>query len=129
MQKRRTQEDERRTLWRWQLAAIVSGTIFVLSCWLLLDSLIAITGADEGIGVTIPDFRGMHEEQLSFADWMEPESEYRYADAVERGCVVSQIPAAGTRRKLSASAPTCRIKLVISLGPAPQDGDGEHGDG
>jgi len=124
MEKKRTREDDRLAIVRWRLLAIVSAAVFLLSCWLLLDSLLAITQSDEGINVTVPDFRGLHEDAIAFEDWMESESEYRYAEAVRKGVVISQVPAPGTQRKLSAQHPTCRIKLVISLGPKPQDGGG-----
>ncbi|MBQ8310988.1 MAG: PASTA domain-containing protein [Clostridia bacterium] len=119
MEKRRICEEDRRALVRWRWAAVVSATVFLLLCWLLLDTLFAITDADDGISVEIPDFRGMSEASIILADWMELETEYRYAEKIQEGTVISQSPAAGTQRKLSADYPTCRIKLVISLGPAP----------
>lgn len=123
MEKRKIQTKPSCSLIRWRLAAIVSAAIFLLSCWFLLDTLLTITQSSDGIRVTVPDFRGMREEQIELADWMETESEYRYAEGIKEGVVIAQIPAAGTQRKLSAQQPICRIKLIVSLGPAPRENE------
>ena len=106
----------RRQLVAWRIAAVLSGTVFLTLCWILLDTLFAIT-ASEGVSVEIPDLTGIHEDALVLPEWIEAESEYRYDDSPV-GTVISQVPLAGSRRKLSESYPKCKMTLVISMGRA-----------
>lgn len=107
----------RRQIIAWRIAALISGTVFLTLCWILFDTLFAIT-ASEGISVEIPDLTGMREDALMLPEWIVAESEYRYDDSAPAGTVISQTPAAGSRRKLSAEYPRCKMTLTVSMGRA-----------
>ena len=117
MRKETDARSYRRQIIAWRIAAVVSGTVFLTLCWILFDTLFAIT-ATEGVSVEIPDLTGMHEDALVLPEWIVAESEYRYDDSAPAGTVISQTPVAGSRRKLSAEYPRCRMTLVISMGRA-----------
>ena len=99
---------------KWRLAALLSLCLAVSSVWVVTDSLFApLTHNSET--VEIPDFCGRLLDDVHFADWMEVETEYRYADEAA-GTVLSQTPSGGSLRKLSPSRPSCTVSVVVSLG-------------
>ncbi len=83
--------------------------------WIFLDVHMHLTDPPVR-SVEIPDYCGARAEELSFEAWQEVSVTYRHDDTVPSGVVLSQSPAAGSRRKLAEEGDTCRIELVISLG-------------
>ena len=96
-------------------AALLAFLFLIGSAWVAFDALFS-PRPQKAISVEIPDFCGKREEELIFADWMRVETDYRYDAGTEAGVVLAQEPSAGNRRKLSASSPTCELRLVVSLG-------------
>lgn len=109
-------QSNRREIVMWRVAALLSATVFLTLCWILFDTLFAITEDDGGRSVQIPDFKGMRENELVLPPWLDVENEYRYDDTVPAGVVISQNPPAGSFRKISDAYPTCAMKIVVSLG-------------
>lgn len=118
MRRSGNEQSRRRELIFWRIAALLSATVFLTLCWILFDTLFAITEGDTGQRVEIPDFKGMREDAIVFPSWIDAESEYRYDDIAPAGTVISQSPLAGSLRKLSDAYPKCAMTLVISLGKA-----------
>lgn len=118
MHRSSNEQSRRRELIFWRIAALLSATVFLTLCWILFDTLFAITEGDMGQRVEIPDFKGMREETIVFPAWIDAESEYRYDDTAPAGVVISQKPMAGSLRKLSDVYPKCAVTLVVSLGQA-----------
>lgn len=99
--------------WRW--AALCSFLLLVAVSWVVFDSLFAPFG-EKSVSVEIPDLRGKRQEDVSFAEWMAVEVEYRYDANTDEGVILSQSPAPGSRRKLTAQKPQCEVLLTVSLG-------------
>lgn len=93
----------------------LAALLVVCAAWIVFDDLFAPLER-AAVSVEIPDFCGVREDALESADWMTVEKDYRYDAGVEAGVVLSQSPPAGSRRKLSAQNPQCRITLTVSLG-------------
>lgn len=100
---------------RWIAATALALLFCACSVWITFDCLFAPL-SPRGERVEIPDYRGLREEDLSFADWLRVTTEYRYDANAPAGTVVAQTPSAGSMRKLSAKHPTCALSLVVSLG-------------
>ena len=95
--------------------AFLAFLLLLGSAWVTFDVLFS-PRPQKAISVEIPNFCGQIAKELHFADWMRVETEYRYDANTEVGVVLSQEPGAGNFRKLSASSPTCELRLVVSLG-------------
>ena len=96
--------------------AVLLAFLFLLgSAWVVFDVLFSPLPQKES-SVEIPDFCGQRADALHFAEWMDVQIEYQYNADADVGVVLSQEPAAGNRRKLSASSPTCKLRLVVGLG-------------
>ena len=100
---------------RWVAATAMALLFCICSVWITFDSLFAPL-SPQGERVEIPNYCGLREEDLSFADWLRVTTEYRYDAKVPSGTVIAQTPSAGSLRKLSAKHPTCALSLVVSLG-------------
>ena len=99
----------------WWLSLLCSALLFVGTGWILVDSLFApFERVTES--VEIPNFCGSTLESLEFADWIEVQVSYRHDASMARDVVLSQSPAAGSRRKLTAQNPKCKVSLTVSLG-------------
>ena len=99
----------------WIAGAALALLLCAGTVWITFDSLFAPL-SPRGERVEIPNYCGLQEESLSFADWMQVTTEYRYDAKAPAGTVVAQTPSAGSLRKLSAKHPTCALSLVVSLG-------------
>lgn len=99
----------------WWILAAVSAVLTVCVGWLTFDHLF-MPFAGTGQSVEIPNFCGATYESLSPADWMAVEVEYRYDEHAASGTVLSQSPAAGTRKKLTDEEPRVPILLTVSRG-------------
>lgn len=99
----------------WRRAMLFSALFFFLAVWVVFDSLFQPL-APLGRTVEIPHFCGMHQDGITFADWMDPEISYRYDATAPAGVVLSQTPSGGSKRKLTKDFPQCKITLVVSLG-------------
>ena len=71
------------------------------------------TGA---FSLEIPDLTGKEAAAIPTDARLKYELEYRYDADTEAGWVISQSPSAGSRRKLTAQAPTYTVRLTVSLG-------------
>lgn len=69
-----------------------------------------------GESLTVPDFTGETEQDVSGDGRWELTVEYRYGDE-PAGTVLSQEPAAGSVRKRTAQRPRCPLRLTVSMGP------------
>lgn len=72
--------------------------------------------AEQGQVVQIPDYCGQRQETLAFPDWLNATVEYRFDSETEAGTVLSQLPLAGSCRKLTEASPCCEVTLYVSLG-------------
>ena len=96
------------------LALLCAALLVVGTAWIVFDDLFAPFEA-VAESVEVPNLCGLRLESLKLPDWMETEIQYRH-DAEAAGVVLSQSPAAGSRRKLSAKVPKCKVLLTVSLG-------------
>ena len=83
--------------------------------WIVIDQIFSPFG-EASVSVEIPNLCGQQLEETELEDWIERRVEYRYDSARPAGEILSQSPVGGSRRKLSAQAPTCTLTLVVSLG-------------
>lgn len=96
-------------------ALLLSFLLFVSSVWVVFDEL--FEPLDESVQTyTVPHFEGKSAADLRTESWLEVETEYRYDADTPAGVVLSQTPSGGSIRKISADRPTCKIKLIVSLG-------------
>lgn len=94
--------------------AVTACLLALCSAWLSFDLLFLPRGVKE-TRVEMPQYCGEVLENAEFPDWMETEILYRH-DPAPAGTVLSQEPMAGSLRKLTADAPTYRVRLTVSLG-------------
>ena len=98
----------------WRVACF-AVLLAICGAWVSFSDLFApVTG--KSVSVQIPDFCGAEWQTLQTADWIETEIEFRHDASVPGGVILSQSPSAGSRRKLTAQSPRCRVRLVVSLG-------------
>ena len=107
------QTDQKTVLWR--RTALIALALTAVVLWIALDVWLGITEPD-GRAVRIPDCVGRAVPDLTLDTHFDVSVEYRYDDTVSKGIVISQSPAAGAQRKISQNAPTCALKLTVSLG-------------
>lgn len=94
---------------------LISFLLFISSVWVVFDEL--FEPLDASIQTyTVPHFEGKREAEIRAEEWLEVEREYRYDADVPAGVVLSQSPSGGSLRKISADRPTCKLRLVVSLG-------------
>lgn len=91
-----------------------SFLLFGALSFVTADSLFGLLRAS-GSTVTVPDYRGMNEDDISAPDWMQIETDYRYDAGIPAGTVMEQTPAAGTPYKVSDRR-HCEMHLTVSLG-------------
>ncbi|MBQ7347401.1 MAG: PASTA domain-containing protein [Clostridia bacterium] len=99
----------------WRFAALFALLAVLCTGWILFDDLFDPFGA-KAVSVEIPDLRGQSIETAELADWIDIETEYRYDADTPAGTILTQTPAAGSWRKLTAQNPRCTISLTVSLG-------------
>lgn len=87
----------------------------VCAVFVVIDDLFGILG-DRAKAVEIPDLCGSVLESTEIPEWMELTVSYTYDGGTEIGRVISQSPAAGTRRKLSEKSPRCHVSVTVSMG-------------
>ena len=97
----------------WKKALIFSAALLLSAVWLVSDLLLSPLEKPAEV-LEIPDFCGRPQAAVERAEWMELVEEYRYDATVPAGTVLSQTPAAGSRRR--AVELPIEIRLVISLG-------------
>lgn len=97
----------------WKKALIFSAVLFLAAVWLVSDFLLAPLEKPAEV-LEIPDFCGRPQAAVERAEWMVLVEEYRYDATAPAGTVLSQTPAAGSRRR--AVELPIEIRLVISLG-------------
>ena len=94
---------------------LFSALLLVLGSFVIFDTLF---GVHEGktVSFEIPDFVGRVADTIPEDTHIEYERSYRYEAGTRAGTVLAQSPPAGSRRKLTAAAPTCKVHLTVSLG-------------
>ena len=97
----------------WKKALIFSAVLLLSAVWLVSDLLLSPLEKPAEV-LEIPDFCGHLSGEVERAESMEIVEEYRYDATVPAGTVLSQTPAAGSRRR--AVELPIEIRLVISLG-------------
>ena len=102
----------KKRLW---MGAALATLLFVCAAWISFDVLFFPFGED-GQTVEIADYCGKEIDRLSFSEWIEVTTEYRYDKDVPSGVILSQSPIGGSRRKLTERHPTCALTLTVSLG-------------
>lgn len=100
----------------WRRAALISILLFFSLFWILIDSVLSVSGSAEGTVLEIPLFCGMQESEIARHPRMVFRTEYRYDDTAARGTVLSQSPRAGTKKKLYDGEATVEVRLWVSLG-------------
>lgn len=103
-----------KTVFWWMIAAFVALLTLAVA-WIGFDSLFAPL-ADTGRRVEIPNFCGASYETIVPADWMTVTVEYCYDDQMPLGAVLSQVPSAGSVRKLTEGDDSVEILLTVSRG-------------
>ncbi len=98
----------------WRRTALFSFALLLAVSWIALDSLSVLPPSARE--VEIPNYCGLVAGELVPLSWLEIETEYRHDSEIPAGTVLSQIPEAGSLRKLSEAFPTCELTLVVSLG-------------
>lgn len=99
----------------WRRTALVAVLLTAVLLWIALDVWLGFTERD-GCTVAIPDCMGRAVSALTPDACFDVTVEYRYDEQAPKGVVIAQSPAAGVQRKLSPNAPTCALKLTVSLG-------------
>lgn len=106
----------KRSLRFWRRAAIVSVLLFLSTCWILIDTLLAITEEESGRVIEIPQLCGMHEDEISPLDGISLRTSYRYDEEAARGVVIAQSPRAGSLKRLRSEEDRIELLLTVSLG-------------
>ena len=99
----------------WRALSIFLLALLPALAWTVFDSLFS-PREQPSQTVEIPNLCGIGEQQFPDYDWLELRTEYRFDDMQPAGTVLSQSPPAGSRRKLTASNPTCAVNVTVSLG-------------
>lgn len=71
---------------------------------------------ENSVTVEIPDLCGKMLADASLDEGLAVEVEYRYDANAPAGTVLTQSPAAGSRRKLTKEHPSCTLSLTVSMG-------------
>ena len=100
---------------RWRWCALVALCLLLAVSWIVFDGLFLPRGIVSQ-SVEIPHYCGENLNGLTFEDWLEVEVEYRHDANAPTGEILSQAPTGGSRRKLTASNPRCKLTLTVSLG-------------
>lgn len=95
-------------------AALFSLLLCLGACWIVFDFLFSPL-REESFVFTVPDLCGKSLESVQ-EEYLELITEYRYDKTVPQGVILSQSPVAGSRKKLTAKAPKCRVTVFVSLG-------------
>ena len=98
-----------------RFGALFAALLALCVTWIVLDDLFFLRKMPKQ-SVEIPDFRGSSVESLATDAWMDVKIEYRYDQGTPSGVILTQSPAAGSRRLLTAEHPRCEILLTVSLG-------------
>ena len=93
---------------------LFANLLAFLTCFVALDSLFGVVSV-RGERITVPDFCGMTEEELSADDRFAVTAEYRY-DESPAGTILSQEPPAGSIRKIGEDQTKCALRVVVSMG-------------
>ncbi len=109
------QRKKRTKLHFWRRILLFSAGLALSGVWLVFDVLFA-PFAEPAASVEVPALVGQAADTLRLSDAFEVALEYRYDKNTPAGVVLSQEPLAGSRRKLTADAPRCRLTLFVSLG-------------
>ena len=98
----------------WKKAALTALVLAVAVAWLAFDDLFMPFGV-RAEAVEIPDLCGLPVDALENDARFAWETSYRYDPTVPSGTVISQVPSAGSRRRL-ARGETIVVTLTVSLG-------------
>lgn len=93
----------------WSLAFLGSAV------YLTVDVLFSPRDRGDEV-VVVPEFRGACVPNAEEYASLELTVEYRYDASVPEGIVISQSPAAGSRRRLGGELSRCPVTLFVSLG-------------
>ena len=93
----------------------MSLVLAVAAAWIVFDDLFSPFG-EKSLSVEIPDLCGKRLESVDLADWLDTKVEYRYDKRYAAGVILAQSPVGGSRRKLTAQNPQCKLTLTVSLG-------------
>ena len=96
-------------------AAICAFLLFAASVWLVFDFLFQPL-SPTGEVLEIADYVGMEYEKTRFDDALEVRVEYRHDEQVPVGRIISQTPAAGSRRKRRTKDARLPLSVVVSSG-------------
>ncbi len=99
----------------WKKAALFAALTLLCAAWLTFDALFAPL-QEEGVTLEIPDLCDKPLVHSEIDARFDVEIEYRYDAQAPKGTVLSQMPVAGSRRKLTPENPQCRLSLTVSLG-------------
>lgn len=105
----------RNSVRRWRWGAVIALCLLLAVSWIVFDGLFQPRGIASR-SVEIPHYRGANLNGLTFEDWLEVEVEYRHDANAPAGEILSQAPTGGSRRKLTAANPRCKLTLTVSLG-------------
>lgn len=92
-------------------------TFLVLMLYLTVDAIFSPWN-DGGERVIVPDFCGGDASLAKDYEWLDVTVEYRHDETRPAGTVLSQTPAAGLGRRLTADVPHLPLTLYVSLGRA-----------
>jgi serine/threonine-protein kinase len=73
-------------------------------------------GREEREVIEIPDFVGKNSEEIEDGERFDIELDFAYSESVPEGIVISQTPAASSKKKIAVSNGKSHIKLIVSLG-------------
>ena len=98
----------------WRRAAAVAAVLILAVGWITADILLKPREKTPPT-VEIPNFCGLHVDNLAIGEWLSVNVEYQYDEAAPAGEVFSQTPIGGSRRRLSEGE-KCQVTVVVSLG-------------
>ena len=99
----------------WRRAAAVAAILILAVGWITADILL-MPRKEEPQTIVIPDFCGLDINDITNAEWMQVDIEYRYDENTPTGVVLAQTPIGGSRRRLTDENEPCRVTVVVSLG-------------
>ncbi|MBR3895027.1 MAG: PASTA domain-containing protein [Clostridia bacterium] len=99
----------------WRRAALLSFLALLCAAWLTFAALFS-PAKENTVTLEIPDLCDKPLASATLDGRFEVEIEYRYDTKAPAGTVLSQSPAAGSRRKLTRENPQCTLSLTVSLG-------------
>lgn len=95
--------------------ALLALLTMLCTAWLTFSALF-LPPQENAVTLEIPDLCNQPQALDTLDARFEVEIEYRYDAQAPAGVVLSQSPAAGSRRKLTPKNPRCKLSLCVSLG-------------